>query len=535
MYSDKENIAILTSLLPEHGISYAIVCPGSRNAPIVNNLEECPGIECITIVDERTAGFYAIGIAQKTGTPVAVCVTSGTALLNLAPAVAEAYYQHVPLLVISADRPVEWIDQGDGQTLHQDIAFCEYFRKSVSLPEPFNYNQRWHCNRLVNEALLELNHRNPAPVHINVPISDPLFNFTREKLPNERVIRRVVLSEEVGLEKYNSCIDEFTTYKKPMIVLGHCGNDITIRDYLNEIGQYIPVLTNPISPGNPFGDLSGAIQKIENKLSDYAPDILLFYGGDVICKPLKSFLRSCQSTQWLIDEEGKIQDTYMNLSCVIEASPKRVFRDISKRLRSKADTSFNIKWQNLRKEIELSDNQDDNEFSPDAVVRYFEKKVSSINEKYEIHYANSSSVRYACKYAAHYVWSNRGVNGIEGSLSTAAGMSMASTENVFCIIGDLSFFYDENALWNEKLRGNFRIILLNDGGGSIFKNLKGLTESVAASSIMGKHSCNAYGICLQNNVLYKKAKTREEMVSGIDWLIDYDSDRPMLLEINFDK
>lgn len=166
MYSNKENVNILTSLLVAHGVTHAVVCPGSRNAPIVHNFNECPDMECYPITDERSAGFYALGMTQALGQPVAVCVTSGSALLNLAPAVAEAYYQHRPLVVISADRPQQWIDQLDGQTLPQPDALGRFVRKAVSLPEPSNDEQRWYCNRMVNEALLEKH----APVTSTFPL-----------------------------------------------------------------------------------------------------------------------------------------------------------------------------------------------------------------------------------------------------------------------------------------------------------------------------------------------------------------------------
>ena len=193
MYSEKKNINILTSLLVAHGIRHAVVCPGSRNAPIVHNLFEHPKIKCYPVTDERSAGFFALGIAQATQQAVAVCVTSGSALLNLAPAVAEAHEQHYRIVVISADRPQRWIEQLDGQTLPQPNAFNTLVNKSVTLPENINDDENhWYCNRLVNEALLATRFPADGPVHINVPIAEPLFGFTVEELPEERVIHRRV-------------------------------------------------------------------------------------------------------------------------------------------------------------------------------------------------------------------------------------------------------------------------------------------------------------------------------------------------------
>lgn len=193
MYSNKENVNILTSLLVAHGVRHAVVCPGSRNAAIVHNLNECEDITCYPVTDERSAGFQALGLSMAEGyQPVVACVTSGSALLNLYPAVAEAYYQQIPLIVISADRPAQWINQLDGQTLPQPDALGQMVRKSVSLPEVFEGEQQeemhWYCNRLVNEALLKSMGRVKGPVHINVPISEPFYSFTKEALPVERKI-----------------------------------------------------------------------------------------------------------------------------------------------------------------------------------------------------------------------------------------------------------------------------------------------------------------------------------------------------------
>ena len=187
MYSNKENVNILTAALLAEGVTHAVVCPGSRNAPIVHNLNECGLIACHPVTDERSAGFYAIGISQAMGNiPIAVCVTSGSALLNLAPAVAEAYYQHIPLIVISADRPPQWIDQLDGQTLPQPGALGTFTHKCVSLPEPHDNEERWFCNRLVCEALYHATHGTGGPVHINVPLGEPLFEFNINELPEIR-------------------------------------------------------------------------------------------------------------------------------------------------------------------------------------------------------------------------------------------------------------------------------------------------------------------------------------------------------------
>ena len=265
MYSNKENVNILTALLVAHGVRHAVVCPGSRNSPIVHNLNECPDIQCFPVTDERSAGFYALGMSQALKSPVAVCVTSGAALLNLAPAVAEAYYQHAPLVVISADRPPQWIDQLDGQTLPQPDALGRFVRKAVSLPEPRDEEERWFCNRLVNEALVIRN----APVHINVPISEPLFDFTTPSLPSERKIER--LSSDISPATLNHVTRMFLQAKRPMLIDGQ--------------------------PMNPL--LDEAVALVDGDEA-YVPDFVLYIGGSIVSKRLKRFLRKAHET-WMIN------------------------------------------------------------------------------------------------------------------------------------------------------------------------------------------------------------------------------------------
>ena len=171
-------------------------------------------------------------------------------------------------------------------------------------------------------------------------------------------------------------------------------------------------------------------------------------------------------------------------------------------------------------------------YSQMSVVKEFEESLADMEYDYQVHYANSSAVRLADIYADHYVWCNRGVNGIEGSLSTAAGFSVACRDMVFCVIGDLSFFYDQNALWNTNLGGNFRILLLNNGGGGIFYNLKGLKDSDACEKLVAAcHKTTAQGICTQNDIGYVAAHNAEELHLGIALLLTSDTKRPMMLEV----
>ena len=491
MYSNKDNVNILTALLVAHGIRHAVVCPGSRNAAIVHNLNECPDIQCYPVTDERSAGFYALGMTQALNAPVVVCVTSGTALLNLAPAVAEAYYQHRPLVVISADRPQQWIDQLDGQTLPQPDALGRFVRKAVSLPEPHDEETRWYCNRLVNEALIEKH----APVHINVPITEPLFSFTTPELPVERKID-FLPAEATNITLTHVC-RMFLQAKRPLLIAGQ--------------------------PMNPLMD--EAVMEIGDD-ENFVPDFVLYTGDSIVSKRLKRFLRKAKET-WVVNREGEVTDTFMNLTNVIQGDPE-VVADLIRFNLEEMPHPFVQKWEALLAKIRQRVEEEEPDYSQAAVVKYFEqRRGESI-----VHYANSMAIRLANIYSKTPVYCNRGVNGIEGSLSTAAGYSVVADEPVFCVIGDLSFFYDQNALWNQNLRGNFRILLMNNGKGGIFDMLPGLEQSPARDRyVAAEHQTSAEGICSQNAVNYRKAEDMEQMQQGIDWLLTTESERPLLLEV----
>ena len=537
MYSNKENVNILTALLVEHGIRHAVVCPGSRNAPIVHNLNECPDIQCYSVTDERSAGFYALGMSQALKQPVVVCVTSGTALLNLAPAVAEACYQHIPLVVISADRPPQWIDQLDGQTLPQPDALGRFVRKAVTLPEVISSppesggvrgglnkgngasvqttppagtppdsggetisEQHWYCNRLVNEALIIKN----APVHINVPISEPLFDFSVLSLPVERKID--CLSADISANTLSHVTRMFLQAKRPMLISGQ--------------------------PMNPLMD--EAVSLVADDES-YVPDFVLYVGGSIVSKRLKHFLRKAKET-WVVNETGEVTDTFMNLTHVVQGDGNAVADHIRFTLVMEPHPFVKL-WDELLERVRHHAEHYEPAYSQMAAVKYFESQVGDA----VVHYANSSAIRLANSFArSHPVFCNRGVNGIDGSLSTAAGFSVVSHlspltsyhSNVFCVIGDLSFFYDQNALWNQNLRGNFRILLLNNGRGGIFNMLKGLEQSPARDKfVSAEHHTSAEGICRQNDVVYLSANNPAQLSSAIDTLLYIDSDRPVLLEV----
>lgn len=549
MYSNKENVNILTSLLLEYGVSDAVVCPGSRNAPIVHNLSVCEAIRCRPVTDERSAAFYALGLAIATRRPTVVCVTSGSALLNVMPAVAEAAYQHVPLVVISADRPQQWIDQLDGQTIPQSDALGRFVRKAVQLPEPHNDEERWLCRRLVNEAMHLATCRQGAPVHINVPISEPLFEFDTEQLPQlsrfNNIKRAAIKDASMDMP------DAFHEAKRPMIVIGQLAHGTISHETIRSLSEKYVVMSEPLS--NPsymtihFDEAiryivsdNSSINDDEDDKTAYYPDYVIYVGDTLVSKPARRFLRNAKAPSCLITPDAAdIHDPLMTLTDIVECDTDSINALLAS-LCEAPDTDercrFHDRWQSFLDAYAAHADAYAPEYSQMATVKYFEEQLADLDIDICVHYANSSAVRLACIYAQHYVWCNRGVNGIEGSLSTAAGFSLATHDMTVCVIGDLSFFYDQNALWNSNLRGNLRIILLNNRGGGIFRQLPGLSDSPAADDlVMASHENTAQGICTQNDIGYMSAKNMDEMQIGIVTLLTRESERPMLLEVFTDS
>ena len=537
-YCNKPNINILTSLLIQHGVKHAVVCPGSRNAAIVHNLYTAPNMHTVAVTDERSAAFYALGMAQATESAVAVCVTSGSALHNAIPAVAEAHYRHVPLVVISADRPQAWIDQYDGQTAQQPGTLGNLVARCVQLPEPTNEEEHWYCNRLVNEALLATRTNGGAPVHINVPVSEPLFNFSVAELPQERCITEVTPPTNY-IHWAQQVAQRMAQAKRPLIVYGRDCRHSGITAVMEQIERKVTMLHEALCEHHditPF-DL---ILRGEKTTVLPPPDFVLHIGDTIVSKLLKKWIRTSEAEVWQVDAGNGIHDLLMHLTHRINGGTADVLPALDKALNevelSIEAREYHTQWQHhIQRARTLTDDYQP-PFSQMAVVKYFEEQLDDMFYEWQVHYANSSAVRLANLFAAHYVWCNRGINGIEGSLSTAAGHSAVTDEKVFCIIGDLSFFYDQNALWNQQLRGNLRIVLLNNGKGGIFDTLPHLDESPAAQQyVAASHHTTAQGICTQNDIGYLKAHNMEEMQNGIVTLMTADTQRPMLIEVFTDS
>ena len=564
VFSNIENVNILTHVLKCHGCRRVVVCPGSRNAPIVHNFNEMEGVTCYPVTDERSAGFYAIGLAlgdpSPSPSPIAVCVTSGSALLNLHPAVAEAFYQKLPIIFISADRPAEWIGQQDGQTLPQSHVFGALVNRSVDLPVIRHDDQRWMCEREVNEAVIDCACRKIGPVHINIQIPEPLYEFTQKSLPEVRQIEYARPSRYFGIDTYD--VRDFLQAKCPMIVVGQDYPDSNLYGIKN-MTSWAVTLCDPtglsLYVGDPdssrflmtnFEEVLAALErKGEDALEPYKPDFILYVGGCIVSKRLKKFLRGCKEAKvWRVSRDGDAVDTFMHLNRIFEMEPNDLaFRLMDFQQEYEEEVrQFRELWAKALLQAKRHAYQYNPPFSSMAAVKYLQQEflASSLDDNRDsrLFYGNSMAIRLACIYARQYVHCLRGVNGIEGTLSAAAGLSRYLSEHrfatdkaqskVFCVLGDLSFFYDQNALWNQNLNGSLRIIVLNNGGGAIFGKFHGLRESGARERlVMAEHHTSAMYACQANRVIYLSANKMKSLEQGIDQLLHQESDRPMLLEV----
>lgn len=534
MYTDKKNILQLAALLKAHGVSQFVLCPGSRNVPIVQTLANVPGFTCYPVTDERSAGFFALGLALNGGEPAAVCCTSGSALLNLYPAVAEAFYQQVPLVVISADRPGAWIGQMDGQTLPQPGIFGSMVKKSVNLPEIKDEEDEWYCNRLLNEALLELNHHGQGPVHINIPISRPLFNFSTGKIPEVRVIRRYE-----GPEALQAFSGSFRRHCRRMVVAGQMNPAyIPQQSTVHRLEPHFAWMAENISNQTA---IRTAIRHIDPLLSSMdigtwermRPDLLITYGGHIISGQLKKFLRSYPPAEhWHISPDGQVADVFRSLTTIVEMNPYEFFEKVVP-ITGDAACDYPSQWARLAQSV--SEPQ-----FPYSEMAAIGKVMHRLPAPCVLHLSNSSVVRYAQLFNLPDkvdVLSNRGTNGIEGSLSTALGFAASSKKLNFVFIGDLSFFYDMNALWNPNFGNNVRILLLNNGGGEIFHALPGLeVKPVTSRFVVAGHQTSARGWAEERGFTYLSVHNETEFDEVVRAFTCPEAlPHPILLEVFTDK
>lgn len=475
------NISEMTAhLLQGHGVATVVTSPGSRNAPVITAMTRCKGLKTISLVDERAAGFVALGIAQTTGKPVALVCTSGSAVLNYAPALAEAYYRRVPLIVISADRPAQWIDQNDSQTIRQNGAVSAVVAHTVDISDDKQTECGWYANRQVNEAILTAL-RNQRPVHINLHI-----DF--RNCPDTDFVPRLI--EEVNTEGYlPTCVvrgmaSPLLSPAKVMIVVGFMPPNDKLSRAMARLANKPNVVVIAEALSNLHGQniISSPDSLLKAEVpSDLIPDIVISTGGAVVSATLKRFLRRLPLTVsvWHVGCEDNIIDCYQHLTKIVNINPIQFFGQLSSAINKPGQptSDYASKWQSR---VESIDRTSKHEGCTGDILNYI---VANIPSRWNVQSSNGTTIRFLqlcnCQNL-HRLDCNRGVSGIDGSTMTALGASWAYTkDSTLLITGDMSLSYDMGWLTSPLLTPRFKVIVLNNNGGNIFrmaKSTKGLPE-----------------------------------------------------------
>jgi len=538
--TDHYSAAYLAKICAAKAIKHAIISPGSRNAPLTIAFNRQEGITCISIPDERSAAFFALGMAQQLNEPVALLCTSGSAMLNYASATAEAYYQFIPLLLISADRPQEWINQGVGQTIQQLGALEPHVKATVQLPQdPVHVDDQWHCQRVINEALDKLTLGVNGPVHVNAPFREPLYGTREYDWKDLKVIEQVKTRTAFTEEDLNDLSLAFNSAKKVMILAGQHDPSAKLGPLLSQLvnEQKVVVLTESTSnlDGGPF---YGCIDRLlpATLTETHKPDLLISFGGPIISKRIIHLLREWNPAQhWRIGRAPRHLDTFQSLTKDIQASPDAFFEAMLSRAVDK-DSAYSTAWEMLdRDSIAIHEHFIAN--APFCDLSVFKTLLEEIPEKSDIHWANSTPIRYSQLFVrdrGHAHYANRGTSGIDGCTSTAAGFAHASQKLTTLVTGDVAFLYDTNGLWNHHLSNALKIVLIDNGGGNIFKYINGPDSTaeldeffVTKSKVDPLAVAKAYGLAIFD---CSAADTLVDQVNAL-----YASAGPALLRIQTDS
>lgn len=474
-------VARLVLLLEKKGVKHFVISPGSRNAPLINALTDNKRLQCYSMVDERSAAYYALGMSVKLQQPVALVCTSGTAMLNYAPAMAEAFYQQIPLVAITADRPEEYIDQREGQAIRQQEAYRNFVKKSIQLPqEPLDADRIWYGERIISETLNMATLAPQGPVHINVPLREPLYEKQEHTYPVKEICIAEVektLSEQALTEL--AAIWE--KHKKVMILTGVLSPNAKLSQVVSEFAARDEVVVLSERTSNIQGEkIHQRIDCLLNVMDDsekeyLSPDLLITIGNDVVSKQIKAYLRKYKpEAHWHIDEGAQHTDTYKSLTHIIPLKAEAFLFSLSGKLPVQR-SDYSERWMKAEERAQKKHN-DSMPQVPWSDLKVFETICAEMVDNSVVHLGNSSPVRYTMLFPPKpsvVYFSNRGTSGIDGIVSTAAGYAMHSDVINTVIVGDVSFYYDSNALWNNYLPKNLRIVVINNQGGNIFRIIPG--------------------------------------------------------------
>ncbi|MCQ2514311.1 MAG: 2-succinyl-5-enolpyruvyl-6-hydroxy-3-cyclohexene-1-carboxylic-acid synthase [Ruminococcus sp.] len=533
MYSNIKNVQILVALLKAYNIKYFVLSPGGSDIPIIHSIETDPDFTCYSVVDERSAVYFAIGISQEKNAPVACVCTSGTAVSNYLPGMTEAFYQDVPIIALTADKEPYRLNQLMLQKIDQNSIFTSVTKKSVELPIIRDGKDRWYCERLINEALIELNHHGTGPVHINIPIIEGGGVYDCEVLPK---VKKINLAYEAEQESWKPYIDKLSKAKRILVMVGQNIN-FDSEDIAN-IEKFASTYNCVISVEHMANlNCKGCVHtyrlteyNLPGLYPDLIPDLIISLGNNVASYGLKPIIKANVSayTHWQIDEAGRIRDFSDRLTDLFECTPKAFFKYFAKNApKAKNDLEYYNLWKVKH----------DNVIYPDFEFSnfYVAKNIAGIiPENSILHLAILNSTRtmqYFDLAKGVKTYSNIGALGIDGCMSTFMGQAAASPDKLaYLVVGDLSFFYDMNAAGLRSVGNNVRIVLLNNTGGAEFQLLMGNKLQGINQHICAEHHKVAQGWIESLGYDYHAVRSKEDLQKVLPAFAKK-SDKPMFIEV----
>jgi 2-succinyl-5-enolpyruvyl-6-hydroxy-3-cyclohexene-1-carboxylate synthase len=544
--SDKLLVQLIVDQCQAYGINKIIFSPGSRNAPFAIAFDENPFFETHVIHDERVAAFFAIGMAQELNEPIALCCTSGSAPLNYYPAIAEAHYRNIPLLVISADRPICWVNQGDGQTIVQQDLFRSHIRYSISVDDAnISEDAIWKAQLDTAEGMSYLFGNWKGPVHFNVGLSEPLYNSIEKSKDYSRIInssRTKINLNDAFLSKAKQILSD----SKIMVLCGQMSKNEILNKELERFARNSNVVVLVENTSNLFDEnfiscidrtLNG-IKQID--IEKFQPNLLITLGGAVVSKRIKAFLRKARPTKhWKIGHEFPWMDTYQCITDSIEINPSTFFQQLNEIDFQGNKQNYFGQWKTLDYSAKDRIFNCLSELKKLTDILVFDTIFQLLPENSVLHMANSSVVRYFQLFDpiknVRYE-SNRGTSGIDGSTSTAVGAAIANpNKQHFLVTGDVSFIYDSNALWITEFPKNLKIIVVNNKGGGIFKIIPGpATSSQGKKYFEATHSQNAQSIAAAFGLICKSIDKKSDLLDSLENIFDINNST-QLLEIHTDS
>lgn len=516
-------------------VDHIVISPGSRNAPLTIGFTEHPFFNCFSIVDERCAAFFALGLAQQLKKPVALVCTSGSALLNYYPAIAEAFYSDIPLVVLSADRPSHLIDIGDGQTIHQENVFANHILYAANCKEGSEFQDE--NEQMINEALQTALYKQ-GPVHINLPFSEPLYetqdtpSVSPKVIPSNKETTPDYSNELVGLAK------DWNNSRRKMVLVGVLPPNSLDKEITHFLGNDDSLIvftetTSNLHHHNFFPAIDQLIAPLkEEEFQQLQPELLVTFGGMVISKKVKAFLRKYPPKRHYHIDEKRAMDTFFILDRHLKLSPEAVFHSLIIESRD-VKSSYRNDWLEVRNH-RLARHESYKKEIPFTDFKVFSEVFAAMPKNRQLQLANSAAVRYAQLFELDPSWEvfcNRGTSGIDGSTSTAIGAALANSLPTVFITGDLSFFYDSNALWNNYIPSNFRIIIINNSGGGIFRILPGVNDTDNFSAYFEtKHTLKAGELAGMFKFEYAKAQDETSLRRELESFFE-PSNAPKILEV----